>query len=103
MPEIENLETEIMGRSKEIEEIENQLSNFKDFYYLEVQLDKIFTNDKARGIEVKRRLNEDESYNLFSIRLNNVREVQGVAEIRLAAMKREFIRQFCQVRLYGAI
>lgn len=99
MPEIEVLETEIMGRSKEIEDNENQLSIFKDFCYLEVQLDKGFTNDKSRGIEVKRRLNEDESYNLFSIRLNNLREIQTIAEIRLSAMKREFIRQFCQNKI----
>jgi hypothetical protein len=61
--------------------------------------DTSLSNADKRKIEAKKRLNKDDSFINASNDLYDLKETQMIAELRLSAMKRQYIREYCQNKL----
>lgn len=104
--DIEFLEYRVESRKVEIELLEKIISDKKDKMFMVVESEyeddkknAALSNADKRKIEVKRRLSEDQCYVKADDGLFDLRDLQMVEEVRLHAMKRKFIKEFCQVNL----
>lgn len=104
--EIELLEYRVAKRKHDIETLDGIISDKKDEMFMVVELeyeenkkDPLLSNADKRKIEVKHRLILDPSFQKAFYDLFDLREIQTVDEIRLRAMKRQYIRDYCQVAL----
>lgn len=101
--DIEFLEYSVEKRKLGIQVLEEIIADKKDEMFLVVENEyeedkknsKLSNADK-RKIEVKKRLSEDTCYVKVEDELWDKIEVQMVEEVRLRALKRQFIRDFCQ-------
>lgn len=101
--DIEFLEYSVEKRKLGIQVLEEIIAGKKDEMFLvvenEYEEDKKNTklsNADKRKMEVKKRLSEDTCYVKVEDELWDKIEVQMVEEVRLRALKRQFIRDFCQ-------
>lgn len=104
--EIEFLEYRVAKRKLDIETLDDIISDKKDEMFMIVEIeydenkkDPLLSNADKRNIEVKHRLMLDPSYQKADDDLFYLRELQMVDEIRLRAMKRQYIRDYCQVTI----
>jgi hypothetical protein len=104
--EIEFLEYRVAKRKLDIETLDDIISDKKDEMFMEVEAEyeddkknPLLSNADKRKIVVKKRLLIDPSYQKADDDLFDLREIQMVDEIRLRAMKRQYIRDYCQVAL----
>lgn len=104
--EIEFLEYRVAKRKLDIETLDDIISDKKDEMLMIVEIeydenkkDPLLSNADKRKIEVKHRLILDPSFQKAVDDLFDIRELQMVDEIRLRAMKRQYIRDYCQVAL----
>jgi ABC-type lipopolysaccharide export system ATPase subunit len=103
---IEFREYQVEKRKLDIANLEQIISDKKDEMFLivesEYEEDKknvFLSNAEKRKIEVKKRLSEDPSYVKAEDDLYDLKEIQMVEEVRLRAMKRQFIRDWGQNRI----
>lgn len=104
--EIESLEYSVEKRKLSIRVLEEIIADKKDEMFLVVENEyeedkknpKLSNADK-RKIETKKRLSEDICYVKVEDELWDKIEVQMVEEVRLRALNRQFIRDFCQGRV----
>jgi ABC-type lipopolysaccharide export system ATPase subunit len=106
LDEIEFLDYTVEKRKFDIENIEQIISDKKDEMFLivesEYEDDKksvFLSNADKRKIEAKRRLQLDPSYLKAEEDLYDLREVQMVEEVRLRALKRQFVREYGQGKM----
>jgi hypothetical protein len=105
MTEIALLEEEMFYNSEKIEEFEEAINYLKDDYYLTVEgewedgKDKSLSNADKRRIEVNRRLNNNQIYVNMKSQLKELKKKQTKKDIELRKLKRQFIRQYCQVKI----
>jgi hypothetical protein len=62
--------------------------------------DPFLSNADKRKIEAKKRLTQDDSFINAYNDLYDLKETQMIAELRLSAMKRQFIREYCQNTIF---
>lgn len=104
--DIEFAEYRIVKRKLDIESLESIISDKKDEMYITIEQeyeankkDPFLSNADKRKIEAKKRLNKDDSFINASNDLYDLKETQMIAELRLSAMKRQYIREYCQNKL----
>jgi hypothetical protein len=104
--DIEQAEYLIIKRKIDIESLESFISDKKDEMYITIESeyednkkDPFLSNADKRKIEAKKRLNKDDSFINASNDLYDLKETQMIAELRLSAMKRQYIREYCQNKL----
>jgi glycerophosphoryl diester phosphodiesterase len=105
MPKIALLEEDIFNISERIAHFEETIDYLKDKYYLEVEdewedgKDKRLSNADKRRIEVNRRLNNNNTYVSFKNQLKELKKMKTKKDIELRQLKRQFIREYCQVKI----
>jgi hypothetical protein len=105
--DIEFAEYRISKRKIDIESLESIISDKKDEMYITIESeyeenkkDPSLSNADKRKIEAKKRLMQDDSFINASNDLYDLKEIQMIAELRLSAMKRQFIREYCQNKIF---
>ena len=106
MAEIEKLELLMIKRKLRIDLLEEQVNDKKDEMFIiiesEYEEDKknvFLSNADKRKIEAKNRLKADVEYINLVNTLYDLKEIQMVDEVRLRALRRQFIRDYCQNNL----